>query len=260
MSEVCWALGTARHHTPHLPLLERQAAELLQRRLAELEAAGDAGAGGPPAGQPGQQRVQPPSVNHVASLAWGLASLGHRPSLLLPLLPAALQAHQRSGGGGSQRSPGFGPLCTLAWSLAVARCLHCPEAAAVAAQLATAAEGVPAGGAKRQQLLQLHQCVLALQAAAAVEEAGAVGASRHASAALATLRRSAGGAPLLEAAAAAWAAEGRHRGSKQVSACQADVAGTARAGLGLQVVEEHSVGGWSGEGWNGREGAWLNAH
>ena len=40
-------------------------------------------------------------------------------------------------------------------------------------------------------------------------------------------------------------AKGSHRGSKQASAVQADVAATARA-LGLNVCEEHAVAGFSG--------------
>ena len=136
----------------------------------------------------------------------------------------------------------------------MAGCVQQPAAEAVAAALCTAAGSVPPTGPKTAALLQLHQFVLALQLTA--QQEGSIASSPApaaeqqaqqggAAAALYCLQRCAAMQPLLAAAAAAWEAEGTHRGSKQVSAVQADVAGTARA-LGLTLHEEHAVVGFSG--------------
>lgn len=68
---------------------------------------------------------------------------------------------------------------------------------------------------------------------------------RNAAAALRLLHQEPAAARLLREAEETWQTEGCRRSSKQVSACQADVAGTARTGLGLRVEEEYSVDGIS---------------
>lgn len=232
-----------RHCTPHLQLLEEAGAAALQRQLEHLAAAGAAPAAEPggtsssEAGSSSRQQAQAraPSLSQLASLVWGMATLGHHPVRLLPLMPPALRCQDAP--------PSFTAVCTIAWSLAVAGCLQHPAADAVAAALANAAEGLASAGAKKAALLQLHQFCLALQLSA--EQAGGVGGD-GAGTALNLLRQHAGMQPLLAASATAWEAEGRYRGSKQVSAAQADVAATAR-GLGLAVQEELAVAGFSGE-------------
>lgn len=240
-------------------MLEQQAADVLEQQLPTLQDAYGAsqpdisssdgannGTSSDGAISGSQQQPRPPSLSQLATVVWGLAVLGHSPLLLLPLLPAVLQARRRaslsSDGEDGSSSSKLGPLCTLAWSLAVANCLQHPAAATVAAELASAALQLPAGGAKRPQLLQLHQFVLALEQAAQQQPGGS-----PAAAALHHLRQHPSVQQLLAAAAAAWKSQGQQRGSVVVSACQADVARTARSGLGLAVVEEHSVAGWSGE-------------
>lgn len=236
-----------RHCTPHLSLLEDAAVAALQQQLAGVQACageqanGAAGIGAGSANQPGRS----PSLSQLASLLWGLATLGHRPLRLLPLLPLALQCQPGP--------PSFTALCTIAWSLAVAGCLQQPATGAVAAALCSAADSLAPAGAKKAALLQLHQFKVALQLAAGQEEGGISSAAARqqaqhdgAPAALRLLAQHAAMQPLLAAAASAWQAEGSHRSSKQVSAAQADVAATART-LGLAVHEEHAVVGFSGE-------------
>jgi len=235
-----------RHCTPQLELLEEAAAAALQRQppAAEARVAGQPGGElGSEQGGSGQQG-HAPSLSQLASLLWGLATLGHRPLRLLPLLPPVLE-----------RQPGplsFTALCTIAWSLAVAGCLQQPAAEAVAAALCTAAGSLPPGGAKKAALPQLHQFVLALQADCHASSAAAVAEQQAehggAAAALHSMHQHTAMQLLLAAAASAWEAEGAHRGSKQVSAVQADVAGTVRT-LGLAVREEHAVAGFSGKAW-----------
>ncbi|PRW44947.1 squamosa promoter binding -like 5 [Chlorella sorokiniana] len=238
-SDASWALATMRHYTPHLPVLEEAAAAALEQRLGAAAKQPNGAAGS------SEQQGRAPSLSQLASLLWGLATLGHRPLCLLPLMPPAL--------GCQPGPPSFTALCTIAWSLAVAGCLQQPAAEAVAAALCAAAGSVPPAGPKNAALLQLHQFVLALQLAAQEEEeddssaaaaAGQQAQHGSAAAALRRLQEHAGMQPLLAAAASAWAAEGGHRGSKQVSAVQADVAATART-LGLALHEEHAVVGFS---------------
>jgi hypothetical protein len=64
---------------------------------------------------------------------------------------------------GSDRKRGLKTLCSLGWSLAAAGCAGHPAADALAAVLADAAAGLPAGAAKTVQLLQPHQFALALR-------------------------------------------------------------------------------------------------
>ena len=105
ISNLAWALGTCRHWSPHLPLLEQQAAALVR---AKLDAAGPDGSaapgsdGAPATTGPGRAgpgtllraRQLPPkaAVNTAlfGSLVWGLAALVR--SLLPPLLPLLLLA------------------------------------------------------------------------------------------------------------------------------------------------------------------------
>lgn len=247
VSDVAWALATMRHDTPHLPQLEQQAAALLQRLLEAACADGAASAGG----SGGGDRGAPVSLRQLTSLLWGLATLGHRPLRLYSLLPDALRCQLAATADTKAR---FSSLCTLGWSLAASGCAQHPAAEAVAADLARAAGSLPAGAATRPLQLQLHQFVLALQAAAGEAAAqelqlssggGSGGGPAVAAAALHRLRQEPAAQQLLAAAAEAWAAEGRQRGGKLVSACQADVAATA-VSLGLTIQEEHSVAGFSG--------------
>ena len=253
VADVAWALATTRHQTEHLPLLEAQAAGLLQQQLANA-AATQLTSAGVGASASGSEPVPPPGLSRFASLLWGLASLGHRPLLLLALLPALLacQPAPDSSGAGSDRKRGFKTLCSLGWSLAAAGCAGHPAAAALAAALVDTAAGLPAGAAKSVQLLQLHQFVLALQQQAAREEQqggqgeDSAAAAATAAAALQVLQREPAMQQLLSRAAEAWQAEAAAPGSKSVSACQADVAATAVGGLGLAIQEEHSASGFSG--------------
>ena len=165
----------------------------------------------------------------------------------------------RSGGGGGGGGGELAALCSLGWSLAAAGCLHHPAVAAVAAELAGAAERMPPGGVRKPLLLQLHQFGTALRYEAEQQEAAAEqvqggqgqGAEQGAAAAWDMLQQRAACRQLLQAAAAAWQAETQQRATKLVSACQSDVAATARGGLGLAVREECAVSGFSGKqrGW-----------
>lgn len=313
MEDATWALAQMRHYTPHLPLLEAWAVELVQRQL-EVAAAAQAQTGAAAAVQeqagaaalPGEVPAAatgstvggaggsdsrersggaassgggegsggaaieagtdcskaPPSAHAMASMLWALATLGHQPTALLDLLPAVLHMHSRWG---PSVRPAAAPTrlrraCGLGWSLAAAGCLGHPAVAAVAEELAAGAASVSPGTQPgRASLLQLHQffTALELEAAAAgtslqaAEQAAAAGAAPPASPpaqALRMLRGKPAVAVLRQQAAAAWEEEGRRGDNKRVSACQADVAATARGGLGLAVKEEFSLAGIS-SGW-----------
>jgi hypothetical protein len=253
LADVAWALATMRHHTQHLALLEEQAVGLLQQHLADAAATEPTGVGGG-GSTSASVPVSPPGLSRLASLLWGLASLGHRPLQLLALLPAVLacQPALDSSGAGSDRKLGLKTLCSLGYSLAAASCAGHPAAAALAAALAAPAAGLPADAAKSVQLLQLHQFALALQQQAALGEQGGGQAqapsapAATAAAAVQVLQREPAMQQLLSRAAEAWQAEAAAPRSKSVSACQADVAATAVGGLGLAIHEEHSASGFSG--------------
>jgi hypothetical protein len=145
--------------------------------------------------------------------------------------------------------------------VAAAGCLRHPAVADLAAELAAVAAALqPPAAAKKATLLQLHQFALALQQDAEAATSAMRLQEREepqhdtreteqhpAVAAWTLLQRQPAALELLAAAASAWAAEAERRGSKQVSACQADVAATARTGLGLAVREESVAAGLSGE-------------
>lgn len=232
-----------RHHTPHLPWLETQAAALLQRQLAATatgEASRGSGAG------------RRPSLPRMSSTLWGLAALGHCPSRLLDLLPAALPAQPAQHAGdpdaGRQAAGRLPALASVGWSMAAAGCLRHPAVADLAAELAAVAAALrPPAAPRKVSLLQLHQFALALQQEAEAQRHGSGEQQQPVVSAWALLQRQPAARELLAAAAAAWADEAGQRGSKQVSACQADVASTARCGLGMAVREESVAAGLSGE-------------
>lgn len=187
VADVCWALGVARHWSPHLPLLEQQAAELVETALAE------AAAGAVPQGassRGGRARV---SHSQLSNTVWGLVALGHAPARLLGTLPGVLQQwHSVEEGGAGQEGPGGAPhsafpsLCTLAWCAAASGqlgpgevCRSLLGALARSAEALTSGGAAPpagsaggtgkaaahvahAGGPTAKQAMQLHQVALAL--------------------------------------------------------------------------------------------------
>lgn len=231
-----------RHHTVHLPLLERQAAALAAAATAVEQAAQ---AGGDGSKRTPQNRLSLPAV---ADMVWGLSLLGHTPTLLLDELPLALASWQRATATQGTSLIALGTATKLAWALSAAGCLHHSATEAVAKALAAAAERVsPTAKLSSVSLRQLHQFRLALQAEVKAEAGGGGGGSGSgvesstagsspAAAALRVLQDAPAAAALLPAAAKAWAAPA----TPIVSACQADVAAAAR-GLGLAVKEEHEV-------------------
>lgn len=274
------ALARMRHFTPHLPLLELWAAELVQRHL-EVAAAATAAAGsaagsleGSTAGaeeEAGGSQARnagpgssgpPPSLARMTSLLWALATLGHQPTLLLDLLPAVMRMHSEWEDASAAAVPPrrLRRACTVGWSMAAAGCLSHPAVLAVAAELAAAAALLqPDDEPQRAELLQVHQFVTALELEAAAAPSSSEAAdcdpmpgpappASPPAQALGLLAAQPAAEQLRRQAAAAWEEEGRRRDNKSVSACQADVAATARAALGLSVKEEFSLAGIS-SGW-----------
>ena len=148
VTQVLQALANAGHWTPHLPLLEVQAAGLLEarflsadaqvqqeqqaqhqqggapadRRKAQPQAQQQEGGGAPAPRQQSQQ--QPAASPGSGGIVWQLYSLaqlgqqGRPPAALLRLLPAVLRRWAADDGWGSSRRRAR-QLCSLAWSLAV---------------------------------------------------------------------------------------------------------------------------------------------
>lgn len=194
VADVCWALGVARHWSPHLPLLEQQAAELVETALAE------AAAGAVPQGASSRGSRARVSHSQLSNTAWGLVALGHAPARLLGTLPGVLQQwHSVEEGRAGREGPGGAPhsafpsLCTLAWCAAAAGQLGpgeacrsllgalsrsaealtsrgaAPPAGAAGGAGKAAARAAHAAGPAAKQAMQLHQVALAL-ALSLVEE------------------------------------------------------------------------------------------
>lgn len=188
VADICWALGTTRHWSGHLPFLEEEAERLIQ---ASLQPAGLAGKRySSSRSSSSQQSSGSSSMNcaQVANVAWGLAVLGHAPLGLLGLLPCLLERWEQADGyASSSEGPqpgaargqqlGFSGLCALAWSIAVAGQVQHEVCISVLAALALSAPrgsgggagggSAAAGGPSRKQLMQLHQVALALEGAGA---------------------------------------------------------------------------------------------
>ncbi|KAL4448636.1 hypothetical protein ABPG75_005855 [Micractinium tetrahymenae] len=280
VEDAATALARMRHHTPHLALLEQWGAAMVQWQLEQAQAAaglateaaassgsgsahggsssgGEGGGGDAPIDHNNGCAGQPPPLTSMVGLIWALATLGHQPTRLLDLLPAVLHMHSTTGDILVEKRR-LQRALLLGWSMAAAGCLSHPAVVAVAAELAAAAALLsPEPKVTKAQLLQLHQfvCALELEAEAAAGQPAAAasaaaeppngGSDSPPARALRLLRHEPAVVELRLRAGAAWEAEGGRRDNKRVSACQADVAATARGGLGLALQEEYTLEGIS---------------